>query len=94
METIPLKTKVDLGTPEHEVVSNSTNGITGANESDEVSKSPENEKKKKKTLSLKTRIKRYSTKKVSKHHVEEIEVDFNSDDSSGSSADEEAIDNV
>lgn len=35
----------------------------------------------KKIASLKARIKRYSTRKVSKHHVEEVEVDFDSDNS-------------
>ena len=46
-------------------------------------------KKKKKALSLKARIKRYSTKKISKHHVEEVEVDFDSDNSSQESGGEE-----
>ena len=46
-------------------------------------------KKQKKGKSLKARIKRYSTKKTSKHHVEEIEVDFDSDSSSHGSSDEE-----
>ena len=39
-------------------------------------------KKIKEAKSLKFRIKRYSTKKISKHHVEEAEVYFDSDDSS------------
>ena len=47
--------------------------------------------KKKKALPLKARIKRYSTKKVSKHHVEEVEVDFDSDNSSQESSGEENI---
>ena len=38
-------------------------------------------KKSKGGLSLKARIKRYSTKKAEKHHVEEVEVDFHSDSS-------------
>ena len=41
------------------------------------------EKKEKKIVSLKARFRRYTTVKKSKHHVEEVEVDFNSD--SGSS---------
>ena len=40
------------------------------------------EKKEKKTMSLKARFRRYTTIKKSKHHVEEVEVDFNSDNSS------------
>ena len=52
-------------------------------------------KKKSKGLSLRARIKRYSTKKISKHHVEEVEVDFRSDDSSsGSGGEEETTDRV
>ena len=39
-------------------------------------------KKEKKIMSLKARIKRYTTVKKSKHHVEEVEVDFNSDNDS------------
>ena len=46
-------------------------------------------KKKKKAMSLKARIKRYSTKKISKHHVEEVEIDFDSDNSSQESGGEE-----
>ena len=46
-------------------------------------------KKKKKGLSLKARIKHYSTKKISKHHVEEVEVDFDSDNSSQESGGED-----
>ena len=42
-----------------------------------------------KIASLKTRIKRYSTRKTSKHHVEEIEVDFHSDSSGHEGSDEE-----
>ena len=42
----------------------------------------------KKFASLKARIKRYSTRKMSKHHVEEVEIDFKSD-SSQESGDEE-----
>ena len=49
----------------------------------------EKEKNKKKALSLKARIKRYSTKKTSRHHVEEVEVDFDSDKSSQESGGEE-----
>ena len=45
-------------------------------------------KRKTKTTSIKARFKRYTTKKVSKHHVEEAEVDFHSD--SSSSAEEDA----
>ena len=45
-------------------------------------------KKKSNILSLKTRIKRYSTKKVAKHHVEEVEVDLRSDESSDSGGEE------
>ena len=40
------------------------------------------EKKEKRIMSLKARIKRYTTVKKSKHHVEEVEVDFNSDNDS------------
>ena len=93
--TIPLKTKEDIETPEHEKMSSQVNGNSGVREEEETPKKKADQKdKKKKTLSLKTRIKRYSTKKVSKHHVEEIEVDFNSDDSAGSSDEEELTDNV
>ena len=42
-----------------------------------------------KIASLKARIKRYSTRKTSKHHVEEIEVDFHSDSSEHEGSDEE-----
>jgi heme/copper-type cytochrome/quinol oxidase subunit 2 len=51
--------------------------------------SGEKGEKKKKGLSLKARIKRYSTKKASKHHVEEVEVDFDSENSSQESGGEE-----
>ena len=92
LETTPLKTKEDLDTPKHEKMSSHVNGNTGVREEEDTTKKEAD--KKKKTLSLKTRIKRYSTKKVSKHHVEEIEVDFNSDDSAGSSDEEELTDRV
>ena len=93
--TAPLKTKEDLESPEHEKMSSHVNGNTGVREEEETPKKQADQKdKKKKTLSLKTRIKRYSTKKVSKHHVEEIEMDFNSDDSAASSDGEELTDNV
>ena len=59
------------------------NGSTNAGEREEERRN------KKKTTSLKARIKRYSTKKVSKHHVEVVEVDFHSDNSSHESSDEE-----
>ena len=45
------------------------------------------EKRKTNTTSIKARFKRYTTKKVSKHHVEEAEVDFHSDSSSGAEED-------
>ena len=48
--------------------------------------------KEERTTALKARIKRYSTKKASKHHVEEIEVDFYSDSSSHECSDEEDTD--
>ena len=50
-------------------------------------------KKKSKGLSLRARIKRYSTKKIYKHHVEEVEVDFHSDDSSSGNGGEEETTN-
>ena len=40
------------------------------------------EKKEKKIMSLKARFRRYTTIKKSKHHVEEVEVDFNADNDS------------
>ena len=46
-------------------------------------------KKKNKVMSLKARIKRYSTKKTQQHHVEEIEVDFDSDQGSQDGGEEE-----
>ena len=46
-------------------------------------------KKKKKTMSLKARIKRYTIKKISKHHVKEVEVNFDSDNSSQESSGED-----
>ena len=45
-------------------------------------------KKKKKTMLLKARIKRYTTKKISKHHVKEVEVNFDSDNSCQESGEE------
>ena len=87
VETTPLKSKEDLSSPER-VEADSTNQENG--EPREGDK-----QKKKKTLSLKTRLKRYSTKKTSKHHVEEVEVDFKSGaGGSGSSSEEEATDTV
>ena len=50
--------------------------------------SGENGKKKEMALSLKARIKRYTTKKASKHHEEDAEVDFISNDSSQDSSGE------
>ena len=101
-ETTPLK-KVDLGTPEPgimltDMTNQNQNGNTesteaGKGKGEEVA-AGEKKKKKSKALSLKTRIKRYSTKKISKHHVEEVEVDFQSDDSSGSSGEEATTDQV
>ena len=103
VETTPVK-KVDLGTPEpaEKVLTDTTNGAAphqdGDAEIEEVEgkggEATSEKKKKSKTLSLKARIKRYSTKKFSKHHVEEFEVDFNSDDGSGSSGEEAATDQV
>ena len=101
-ETTPLK-KVDLGTPEPgimltDMTNRNQNGNTESIEAGKVKgeevAAGEKKKKKSKTLSLKTRIKRYSTKKISKHHVEEVEVDFHSDNSSGSSGEEAATDQV
>ena len=109
-ETTPLK-KVDLGTPEPAIMltdmtnrnqNGNTESIEAGNEEtgEEVAAAAvdaagEKKKNRSKGLSLKARIKRYSTKKVSKHHVEEIEVDFRSDDSSsGSSIEEDTTDQV
>ena len=49
----------------------------------------ENRGGKKYVKSLKARIKRYSTKRIFKHHVEEVEIDFNSDSSTHESSDGE-----
>ena len=49
--------------------------------------SGEKGKKKKKALLLKARIKRYTTKKISKHNEEEVEVNFNSSQVSGGEED-------
>ena len=102
-ETTPLKAKEEFdGTPEPAIVlteadveESQQNGDTGQEE-DGDKKEVGSKEKKKKTLSLKARIKRYSTKKVHKHHVEEIEVDFKSDNcySDESSSGEEATDIV
>ena len=101
-ETTPLK-KVDLGTRSEpdivltDISNQNQNGNAEAVEAGvEKTEEAAGEKKKKKSkaLSLKARIKRYSTKKVSKHHVEEVEIDFQSDDSSESSSEEAATDQV
>ena len=95
IEKIPLESKGDLGTPEPNKASTEEatpidepqqqqNGSGGTN----AGKKEEEKGKKKITTSLKARIKRYSTKKVSKHHVEEAEVDFNSDDSDSGEEDQ------
>ena len=94
-ETTPLK-KVDLGTqsgPDIVLADMTNQNQNGNAETVEAGKEMTEEaarekKKKSKALSLKARIKRYSTKKISKHHVEEVEVDFRSDDSSSG---EEAV---
>lgn len=107
VETTPVKVKQDLAeTSNPEVVlvvedlcAQNQNGNVGLAEEDggdnkgETENKPE-DKKKKKTLSLKARIKRYSTKKISKHHVEEVEVDFKSDESDDSDSAEEVTDAV
>ena len=102
-KTTPSK-KVDLGTPEPAIMlTNMTNrnqnrhaepvkaGNEERGEGAATAAATVGEKKKKKSrgLSLKARIKRYSTKKASKHHVEEIEVDFRSDDSSSGNSGKE-----
>ena len=109
-ETTPLK-KVDLGAPEPAIMltdmtnrnenqNGNTESVEASNEGKReeeaaVASLGEKKKKKSKGLSLRARIKRYSTKKVSKHHVEEVEVDFHSDNSnSGSSGEEETTDQV
>ena len=98
--TTPLKAKEKLGSPEPakvlmeaDIEVSQQNGNTGQEDGSDK-KEVRSQKKKNKTLSLKARIERYSTKKVSKHHVEEIEVDFKSDDSNESSSGEEATDIV
>ena len=97
--TTPPKAKEKLGSPEPakvlteaDIEVSQQNGNTGQEDGD--NKEVGSKKKKNKTLSLQARIERYSTKKVSKHHVEEIEVDFKSDDSNESSSGEEATDIV
>ena len=49
-------------------------------------------KKKKKTTPLKVRIRRYSTKRIRKNHVEEAEVDFYTDNSSSEGSDHDKED--
>ena len=71
------------------VVVEQTDSANGELQNGEAGSSGEKGKKKKKGLSLKARIKRYSTKKISKHHVEEVEVDFDSENSSQESGGEE-----
>ena len=71
------------------VVVEQTDSANGELQNGEAGSSGEQGKKKKKGLSLKARIKRYSTKKISKHHVEEVEVDFDSENSSQESGGEE-----
>ena len=71
------------------VVVEQTNSADGDLQNGGAGSTGEKGKKKKKGLSLKARIKRYSTKKISKHHVEEVEVDFDSDNSSQESGGEE-----
>ena len=70
------------------VVVEQTDSAAGDLQNGGAGSTGEKGKKKKKGLSLKARIKRYSTKK-SKHHVEEVEVDFDSDNSSQESGGEE-----
>jgi hypothetical protein len=78
-----------------ESIEASNEGRASGEEAAVASASGDKKKKKSKGLSLRARIKRYSTKKISKHHVEEAEVDFRSDDSSsGSSGEEETTDQV
>ena len=71
------------------VVVEQTDSANGELQNGEAGPSGEQGKRKKKGLSLKARIKRYSTKKISKHHVEEVEVDFDSENSSQESGGEE-----
>ena len=77
------KTEEDLESPEHEKMLSHVNGNTDVREEEEIPKK-EADQKDKTLIPLKTRIGRYSTKKVCEHHVEVVEVDFNSDDSEGS----------
>ena len=51
-------------------------GETNLNSNKRVKEVAEQEKK---SIPLKAQIKRYSTKKIFKHHVEEVKVDFYSD---------------
>ena len=97
-EKAPFESKADLGTnslnkaPERDqntadpTQSNTQdtheNNYTNTTTSQNGNAGTAVEKKEGKTMSLKARFRRYTTIKKSKHHVEEVEVDFNSDNSS------------
>ena len=69
------------------VIVEQTDSGNGDLQNKDATSTREKGEKKKKAMSLKARIKRYSTKKISKHHVEEVEIDF--DNSSQESGGEE-----
>ena len=95
-EKAPFESKVDLGTNSFSNNKTPQNSIRKADPTEAITQddhtSAENgnaftagekeEKKIKKSTSLKARFRRYTTIKKSKHHVEEVEVDFHSDSSS------------
>jgi hypothetical protein len=96
-EKEPFESKIDLENefnkpPEQDQATadpteSSTQDIHDNNSANNVSSQNGNagttaEKKEKKIVSLKARFRRYTTVKKSKHHVEEVEVDFNSDNGS------------